>query len=282
MGGRCTPGQAGSSRFDVVLLGPSGDLNGSSTLHGSAEQIAALREAEAVSATARLTASADSRRLSAKLKSVTNEAIGSGQDGASIRTSIAARASPTTLDHLTRRIRRRAQVACSGCAGERAPRLPSPRVLVRRLGAVASATDHHAPGSGLCARRARRGGVASGLPGRMHVVHIVRVGNAGDDKGSCRGAQVVDADRRLGGDLHAAARHHRRQRRAARHPALAALELLRPAVGRQRLLADARRVPADRRRARRPLRAAARVRHRARRLHRSPPPPAGSPARRWR
>ena len=36
---------------------------------------------------------------------------------------------------------------------------------------------------------------------------------------------MVDADRCLGGDLHAAARHHGRQRRAARHPALAALEL---------------------------------------------------------
>ena len=60
--------------------------------------------------------------------------------------------------------------------------------------------------------------------------------------------QVVDPDRRLHGDLHAPARHHGRERGAARHPAVAALELLRPAVGRRRLLADAGRLPADRRR----------------------------------
>jgi hypothetical protein len=33
-------------RFDVVLLGPSGDLNGYIELHGSAEQLAAVRETE--------------------------------------------------------------------------------------------------------------------------------------------------------------------------------------------------------------------------------------------
>ena len=32
--------------FDVVLLGPNGDLNGYIELHGSAEQLAALREDE--------------------------------------------------------------------------------------------------------------------------------------------------------------------------------------------------------------------------------------------
>jgi hypothetical protein len=31
-------------KFDVVLLGPNGDLNGYIELHGSAEQLAALRE----------------------------------------------------------------------------------------------------------------------------------------------------------------------------------------------------------------------------------------------
>jgi hypothetical protein len=31
-------------KFDVVLLGPSGDLNGYIELHGSAEQLAAVRE----------------------------------------------------------------------------------------------------------------------------------------------------------------------------------------------------------------------------------------------
>jgi hypothetical protein len=33
-------------KFDVVLLGPSGDLNGYIELHGSADQIAAVREDE--------------------------------------------------------------------------------------------------------------------------------------------------------------------------------------------------------------------------------------------
>ena len=33
-------------KFDVVLLGPTGDLNGYIELHGSAEQLAALREDE--------------------------------------------------------------------------------------------------------------------------------------------------------------------------------------------------------------------------------------------
>src|SRR6202034_4442873 len=67
-----------------------------------------------------------------------------------------------------------------------------------------------------------------------------------------RGAQMVDPDRGLGGDFHAAARHHRRQRRAALDPALAALLLRGPAMGRQRLCADARRVLADGGRARGP------------------------------
>jgi hypothetical protein len=39
--------QAGRiERFDVVLLGPNGDLNGYIELHGSAEQLAAVREDE--------------------------------------------------------------------------------------------------------------------------------------------------------------------------------------------------------------------------------------------
>ncbi len=33
-------------KFDVVLLGPTADLNGYIELHGSAEQLAALRESE--------------------------------------------------------------------------------------------------------------------------------------------------------------------------------------------------------------------------------------------
>src|ERR1700679_1773382 len=42
------------------------------------------------------------------------------------------------------------------------------------------------------------------------------------------GPQVVDPDRRLHGDLHAPAGHHGRERGAARHPAVAARELLGP------------------------------------------------------
>ena len=75
--------------------------------------------------------------------------------------------------------------------------------------------------------------------------------------------QVVDPDRRLHGDLHAPARHHGRERGAARHPAVAARELLGPAVGRGRLLADAGRLPADRRRRGRHLRAARGLRGRS-------------------
>ena len=78
--------------------------------------------------------------------------------------------------------------------------------------------------------------------------------------------QVVDPDRRLHGDLHAPPRHHGRERGAARHPAVAALELLRPAVGRRRLLADAGRLPPHRRRAGRHLRPPGGLRHRAGRL----------------
>src|SRR5580658_5680430 len=50
--------------------------------------------------------------------------------------------------------------------------------------------------------------------------------------------EMVDPDRRLHGDLHAPSRHHGRERGAARHPVLAARELLGPAVGGGRLFAD--------------------------------------------
>ncbi len=84
---------------------------------------------------------------------------------------------------------------------------------------------------------------------------------------SLSGAQVVDSDRGLGGDLHAVAGHHGRQRRAAGHPALAALLVLRPAMGRRRLRADARHLPAHRGLGRRPGRAQARVHHWPVRVH---------------
>src|SRR5580704_15807104 len=51
--------------------------------------------------------------------------------------------------------------------------------------------------------------------------------------------QMVDPDRRLHGDLHAPARHHGRECGVARYSAVAARELLGPAVGRRRVFADA-------------------------------------------
>ena len=78
---------------------------------------------------------------------------------------------------------------------------------------------------------------------------------------------MVDPHSRLRRDLHAAARHHGRERRAAGHPALAAFELQRPAVGGQRLRADAGRVPAHVGLARRPVRTPAGVHLRPGRLH---------------
>ncbi len=69
-------------------------------------------------------------------------------------------------------------------------------------------------------------------------------------------------------DVHAAAGHHGRQRRPARHPAQPARQPVEPAVGRRRLLADARRLPAHRRLARRPARPPARLLDRLRHLHR--------------
>ena len=60
-----------------------------------------------------------------------------------------------------------------------------------------------------------------------------------------RRSQVVDPHGGVRGDVHAADRHHHRQRRAARHRQGAALVVHRPAMGHRRLRADARRVPAD-------------------------------------
>ena len=82
------------------------------------------------------------------------------------------------------------------------------------------------------------------------------------------------------GRVHAPARHHDRERRAARHRAGVRRVAVGPAVGDQRLRADARRVPAHGRLARRPLRPAAAVRDRDRDLHRRLARAAGSrPAR---
>ena len=78
--------------------------------------------------------------------------------------------------------------------------------------------------------------------------------------------QMVDPDRRLHGDLHAAAGHHGRERGAAGHPALPQRELLGPAVGRGRLLADLGRLPPHGWRRRRHLRPAQDLRRRPGRL----------------
>ena len=73
------------------------------------------------------------------------------------------------------------------------------------------------------------------------------------------GPQMVDIDRGVRRHVHAAARRHDRQRRAAGHPDVAEGQLQRPAMGRRRLRADAGGAPADHRLAGRPVRAPARV-----------------------
>ena len=80
--------------------------------------------------------------------------------------------------------------------------------------------------------------------------------------------QVVDARRGLRRDVHAAARHHGRERRAAVHRARPERLVRGPAVGDRRLRAHARRVPAHGRLDRRRHRPPARLRGRARGLHR--------------
>ena len=79
-------------------------------------------------------------------------------------------------------------------------------------------------------------------------------------------SQVVDARRGLRRHLHAAARHHRGQHRAAGDPEGPRRQLHRPAVGDRRLRALARRPGPDRRLAGRPARPPARLRGRARDL----------------
>ena len=78
---------------------------------------------------------------------------------------------------------------------------------------------------------------------------------------------MVDLDRGERGDVHAPARHHRREHGASGDRGGPRRELLRPAVGDRRLHADARRVRAHRRLARRPARAQARLRLGHRDLH---------------
>ena len=78
----------------------------------------------------------------------------------------------------------------------------------------------------------------------------------------------MDAAGRMRRHLHAAARHHDRRGRAARHPARAARGLQRPPMDRLRLRADARLAAADDRLTRRPLRPSNDVHRRADHLHR--------------
>ena len=96
--------------------------------------------------------------------------------------------------------------------------------------------------------------------GRFHRI-------AGDGVGYHRARPPLDARRRLHDDVHAAARHHGRERRAAEHPARPAREPDRSAMGGRRLRADPRSADPDRGRARRPLRPPAALRHRRGRLH---------------
>ena len=78
---------------------------------------------------------------------------------------------------------------------------------------------------------------------------------------------MVDAGGGRVRPLHDHAGQHRRERRAALDPALAAPQGFGARMGRRRLRADLRRVHAHRRQARRPLRAAADVRRRPGDLH---------------
>ena len=71
----------------------------------------------------------------------------------------------------------------------------------------------------------------------------------------------------LHGRVHAPARHHDRERRAARHPATAGRDALGPAVGHRRLRAEPGRPAAHRRVAGRPLRPPAALRDRPGGLH---------------
>ena len=82
--------------------------------------------------------------------------------------------------------------------------------------------------------------------------------------------EVVDARRGLRRDVHALARHHRRQHGAARDPEGPRRQLHRSAMGDRRLRALARGAGADRGLARRPARPPAGLRDRPRRS--SPPP----------
>ena len=77
---------------------------------------------------------------------------------------------------------------------------------------------------------------------------------------------MVDPDRGLRRDLHAPARHHRGERRAARDQTVAALLLRRSPVGRRRVRPDPRRLPPHRRSRRRHVRPPRGLRDRARDL----------------
>ena len=130
--------------------------------------------------------------------------------------------------------------ARSGCRGWRA------RCGGRRGGGASGGTWE----SGRRHRRSRGGGITlRGRPPwqfrRRRTTPAPRPRGADDGRA---GPKVVDPDRRLPGDLHAAARHHRRERGPPRHPAVPALELQRPAVGGGRLLPDTGCLPAHRRR----------------------------------
>ena len=133
--------------------------------------------------------------------------------------------------------------------------------------------------------------------GGRAAAHPLPPGDHAAEQGPHRGdqlAQVVDAPRRVHGGLHAAARHHDRRGRAALDREGAESQLLRAAVGDQRLLADAGCAPAERGGGIGQTRASPRLRARTGHLHdvlrrlrtrsvgRRARPRPRSPGHRWR
>ena len=138
------------------------------------------------------------------------------------------------------------------------PRIACPTPITTAGSARRDRARHRVP---LLGRRERR-------PAAPHIPVYGRA-DLSRDHHSLR-PPLVDARRRLRRDVHAAARHHDRERRAAGHREGPGLVVLRSAVGRRRLRAVARRAAADRRVARRPPRPPPGLRRSASRSSRPP------------
>ena len=146
----------------------------------------------------------------------------------------------------------------------------TPAPSSRSASPTTSAASPSSPGRASTSASARSSGTS---PSRA-----ARAGAPASLGCSRHGAQMVDPGPDLDRDVHAAAGHHGRQRRPARHPARTGRQPLQPAVGGRRLHADARRLPAHRRLARRPAWPPPRLLDRLRRSSPSPRSSAGSPA----